>query len=74
MLVRARELADDPLILPQIHFTPDEYYGYVGAKILDFGNPLTGELDMLRILQGSLKLPPSFQHSRGTPGSQRKNI
>ena len=52
MLVRARELTDDPLILPQIHFTPDEYYRYVGAKILDFGNPLTSKLDMLRILRG----------------------
>lgn len=63
MLVKVGELADDPLILPQIHFTRNEYYRNVGAKILDFGNPLTSESDMLRVLRGSLKLPPSFQHS-----------
>jgi len=52
MLIKAGELVDDPLILPQIHFTGNEYHGNVSAKILDFGNPLTSESDMLRNLRG----------------------
>lgn len=40
MLIEIGELANDSLILPQVHFTPNEYYRHIGATSLDFRNPL----------------------------------